>query len=130
MDRMLAHLVERKQTDVVLTTYNFAMRSVAASGQDARPTDMTAAIQAARRAGMGIVVMKAMAGGVARVGRGEAWLRRRGFSRVRLRVQGDRARLELAPYEWAAFLAPAVRRPFTAFLRGLGFGELSLEEAG
>ena len=34
---------------------------------------------------------------LARVGRGEAWLRRRGFSRVRLRVQGDRVRLELAP---------------------------------
>ena len=32
---------------------------------------MTAAIQAARKAGMGIVTMKAMAGGVARVGRGD-----------------------------------------------------------
>ena len=67
---------------------------------------------------------------LARVGRGEAWLRRRGFSRVRLRVQGDRARLELAPYEWPAFLAPGVRGPFTAFILGLGFGELSLEETG
>ena len=67
---------------------------------------------------------------LARVGRGEAWLRRRGFSRVRLRVSGDRARLELAPEEWAAFLAPAVRRPFTAFIKGLGFGELCLESMG
>jgi len=67
---------------------------------------------------------------LARVGRGEAWLRRRGFSRVRLRVQGDRVRLELVPNEWAAFLAPAVRRPFTAFLAGLGFGELSLGGSG
>jgi uncharacterized protein len=65
-----------------------------------------------------------------RVGRGEAWLRRRGFSRVRLRVQGDRARLELAPEQWPAFLAPAVRRRFTAFLMGLGFRELSLEGTG
>ena len=67
---------------------------------------------------------------LARVGRGEAWLRRRGFSRVRLRVQGDRARLELSPEEWPAFLAPRVRRPFTAFVLGLGFGELCLEGTG
>ncbi len=71
MDRMLAHLVERGRTDVVLTTYNFAMRNVAAAQQQARGTDMTAAIRAARKAGMGIVAMKAMAGGVARVGRGD-----------------------------------------------------------
>lgn len=71
MDRMLAHLVQRRQTDVVLTTYNFAMRNVATADQQARKTDMTAAIDAARKAGMGIVVMKAMAGGVARVGRGD-----------------------------------------------------------
>ena len=64
---------------------------------------------------------------LARVGRGEAWLRRRGFSRVRLRVQGDRVRLELAPEEWPAFLAPMVRRSFTAFIKGLGFGELCLD---
>jgi len=67
---------------------------------------------------------------LARVGRGEAWLRRRGFSRVRLRVEGDRARLELALEEWPAFLAPAVRRRFTAFLNGLGFAELSLDGTG
>jgi len=71
MDQMLAHLVERGQTDVVLTTYNFSMRDVAAAGQAPRKTDMTAAIQAARKAGMGIVTMKAMAGGVERVGRGD-----------------------------------------------------------
>ena len=57
---------------------------------------------------------------LARVGRGEAWLRRRGFSRVRLRVQGDQARLELAPDEWPAFLAPEVRRPFTRLPYGSG----------
>jgi uncharacterized protein len=67
---------------------------------------------------------------LARVGRGEAWLRRRGFSRARLRVQGDRARLELAPGEWPAFLVPAVRRPFMAFIVGQGFGELSLARTG
>ena len=71
MDQMLDHLVKRGQTDVVLTTYNFSMRSVAAAGEQARKIDMTAAIQRARKAGMGIVAMKVMAGGVARVERGD-----------------------------------------------------------
>jgi hypothetical protein len=74
MDRMLAHLAKLGQTDVVLTTYNFAMRSVdtgANANPDAPKTDMTAAIQAARQAGLGIVAMKVLAGGVARVQRGD-----------------------------------------------------------
>ena len=71
MDKMLEHLVQRGQTDVVLTTYNFSMRNIAAQGEQSRQADMTAAIQKARKAGMGIVVMKSMAGGVARVGRGD-----------------------------------------------------------
>jgi hypothetical protein len=74
MDRMLAHLAKLGQTDVVLTTYNFAMRSVDAGANtnpDAPKTDMTAAIRAARKAGLGIVVMKVLAGGVARVQRGD-----------------------------------------------------------
>lgn len=66
---------------------------------------------------------------LARVGRGEAWLRHRGFSRVRLRVREDQARLELVPEEWGAFLAPEVRRPFTAFLISIGFKNLSLDWA-
>jgi uncharacterized protein len=64
---------------------------------------------------------------LARVGRAEAWLRNRGFSHVRLRVQGERARLELNPEEWPAFLAPAVRRRFTALITALGFTGLSLD---
>jgi hypothetical protein len=74
MDRMLAHLATLGQTDVVLTTYNFAMRSVDAAANtnpDAPKTDMTGAIRAARKAGLGIVVMKVLAGGVARVQRGD-----------------------------------------------------------
>jgi uncharacterized protein len=67
---------------------------------------------------------------LARVGRGEAWLRRRSFSRVRLRVRGGGARLELAPEEWPAFLVPAVRRRFTALTTALGFGEFSLDGTG
>jgi predicted aldo/keto reductase-like oxidoreductase len=74
MDRMLPYLVKLGQTDVVLTTYNFAMRSVAVEANknpDAPKTDMTAIIQQARKAGMGIVVMKALAGGTSRVQRGD-----------------------------------------------------------
>ncbi|MGA2115026.1 MAG: aldo/keto reductase [Bryobacteraceae bacterium] len=72
MDRMLPYLVKLGQTDVILTTYNFAMQSVAEGAtQQAPKSDMTAAIRAARKAGVGIVTMKALAGGVSRVGRGD-----------------------------------------------------------
>jgi len=59
---------------VALTTYNFAMRSVAEANNakmDAPKSDMTAAIRAARKTGMGIVAMKALAGGTSRVARGD-----------------------------------------------------------
>ena len=63
-----------------------------------------------------------------RVGQAEAWLRRRGFSHLRLRVPDPgAARLELALEEWPAFLVPKVRGPFTAMLQRLGFGRLSLD---
>jgi uncharacterized protein len=63
-----------------------------------------------------------------RVGQGEAWLRRRGFLKVRLRVpEAGVARLELAPEEWAAFLGRGLRGPFTAMLRRLGFDEWRLD---
>jgi predicted aldo/keto reductase-like oxidoreductase len=71
MDQVMAHLVKLGQTDVVLTTYNFAMSNVAQAGQAERKVDMTAAIQATQKAGLGVVAMKTMAGGVARVGRGD-----------------------------------------------------------
>jgi predicted aldo/keto reductase-like oxidoreductase len=74
MDRMLRYLAKQGQTDVALTTYNFAMRSVAAdmnTNTAAPKTDMTAAIREARQSGMGIVVMKTLAGGTTRVQRGD-----------------------------------------------------------
>jgi pyridinium-3,5-biscarboxylic acid mononucleotide sulfurtransferase len=64
---------------------------------------------------------------LARVGQGEAWLRRRGFRHVRLRRQGGGVRLELPPGEWPAFLAPQVRGPFGVLVNRLGFGPLSLD---
>ncbi len=71
MDQMLDHLVKRGQTDVVLTTYNFSQQNLSLADQQSRRGDLAGAIQRARAAGMGIVAMKAMAGGVARVGRGD-----------------------------------------------------------
>jgi len=59
---------------------------------------------------------------LARVGRAESWLRRRGFTHVRLRVKGDTARLELSSAEWCKFLNPQIRRPFTALAARLGWG--------
>ena len=57
---MLPYLVERGQTDVTLASYNFTLKP-----------EMTDAIQAARRAGMGVVAMKVLAGGFARIQRGD-----------------------------------------------------------
>ena len=68
--------------------------------------------------------------GLDRVAQGEAWLRRRGFSRVRLRIQGDWARLELAPEEWPLFLSPEVRRPFAALVARLGWRTFELTAGG
>ncbi len=67
---------------------------------------------------------------LARVGRAEAWLGARGFSRVRLRVQGNRGRLELPPEEWPAFFARRLRRPFLGKLVSLGFAGLELDLPG
>lgn len=74
MDRMLPYLAGLGQTDVVLTTYNFAMRSVSATDNkntSAPRSDMTSAIRKAREAGIGVVTMKALAGGATRVRRGD-----------------------------------------------------------
>jgi len=60
MHEMLPYLVKLRRTDVVLTTYNFTLKP-----------EVTAAIEAARRAGMGIVAMKALAGGFSRIQRGD-----------------------------------------------------------
>jgi predicted aldo/keto reductase-like oxidoreductase len=60
MHKMLPYLVKLGRTDVVLTTYNFSMQP-----------EVTSAIEAARHAGMGIVAMKALAGGFSRIQRGD-----------------------------------------------------------
>src|SRR5579885_233306 len=60
MEDMLAHLTARGQTDVVLASYNFTMKSALAG-----------AIREARRAGTGVVAMKVLAGGFSRIRRGD-----------------------------------------------------------
>jgi predicted aldo/keto reductase-like oxidoreductase len=100
MDRMLSHLTELGQTDVVLTTYNFAMRSVAASDNantEAPRSDMTSAIRRAREAGMGIIAMKALAGGTTRVQRGD---RLYGASPQALVQQLSQEGVPLAAIKW------------------------------
>jgi aryl-alcohol dehydrogenase-like predicted oxidoreductase len=101
MDRVLAHLAKLGQTDVVLTTYNFAMRSVSATlnaDPDAPKTDMTGAIRSARKAGLGIVVMKVMAGGVSRVQRGD---RVYGANPQELRKRLGQPGVPVAAIKWA-----------------------------
>lgn len=60
MPEILQHLVQRGQTDVALISYNFTMKP-----------DLTGAIQTARKAGLGIVAMKVLAGGFSRIQRGD-----------------------------------------------------------
>jgi hypothetical protein len=98
MDQMLAHLAKLGQTDVVLTTYNFSMKNVAMDNQPARAADMTAAIQAARKAGMGIVAMKTLAGGLSRVSRGD---RLYGASQDSVKKTIGREGAPLAAIKWA-----------------------------
>ena len=101
MDKMLAHLAGLGQTDVVLTTYNFAMRSVEAgqnTNPDAPKTDMTQAIRTARQAGLAIVVMKTMAGGTTRVARGD---RLYGANPAALSQRLSREGVPVAAIKWA-----------------------------
>ncbi len=60
MPEMLPFLAKRGKTDVVLAAYNFTMQP-----------DVGDAIRVARKAGLGIVAMKVMAGGFARIRRGD-----------------------------------------------------------
>jgi uncharacterized protein len=101
MDKMLAHEATLGAVDVVLTTYNFAMRSVDAAmnaNPDAPKTDMTEAIRSARKAGLGIVAMKVMAGGVGRVQRGD---RLYGANPQALRQRLGQPGVPVAAIKWA-----------------------------
>jgi predicted aldo/keto reductase-like oxidoreductase len=62
MKDMIPYLMKRGQTDVILSAYNFSM------GPE---MEMEKTLAAAREAGIGIVAMKTMAGGFARIQRGD-----------------------------------------------------------
>jgi uncharacterized protein len=62
MKEMIPYLIKTGQIDVILTAYNFSM------GPE---MEMEKTIAAARVAGIGIIAMKAMAGGFARITRGD-----------------------------------------------------------
>jgi len=69
-----------------------------------------------------------------RVGEAEAWLRQRGFREVRVRSQGEAARIELPAAELPALLAELgagdARSALVESFRGLGFSAVSLDLEG
>jgi len=62
MKEMIPHLAKLGQTDVVLCSYNFSMPAA---------MEMEATLEAAAKAGIGVIAMKVMAGGFARIQRGD-----------------------------------------------------------
>lgn len=62
MSRMIPYLIKMGQTDVILTAYNFSMPP---------EMEMEKTLAAAHQAGIGIAAMKVMAGGFARIQRGD-----------------------------------------------------------
>jgi uncharacterized protein len=65
-----------------------------------------------------------------RVGAAEAWLRQRGFQELRVRSQGNAARIELPPDQLAALLQPELREALVAAFLELGFTAVSLDLEG
>lgn len=67
---------------------------------------------------------------LARIERGEAAIRAAGFRRVRLRVDGQRARVEVDPEEVPRLLAEPRASELTSTLRALGFDPVELDPRG
>ena len=65
-----------------------------------------------------------------RIERGEAVVRAAGFRRVRLRVDGDRARVEVDPEEVSRLLAEPGASQLTAAIGALGFRNVELDPRG
>lgn len=68
--------------------------------------------------------------GLSRVERAERLLRERGFTQVRVRVEGDLARIELEPAEFGLLLEDDCTAEVNAALRALGFARVTLDLAG
>jgi pyridinium-3,5-biscarboxylic acid mononucleotide sulfurtransferase len=65
-----------------------------------------------------------------RVQHAEAWLEEQGFRRVRVRVRGDSARVEVDPEEVHRLLASPMAAVVTVELRRRGFAEVALDPTG
>ena len=65
-----------------------------------------------------------------RVARAEAWLRQQGFTELRVRSQGEAARIELQPDQLPALLTPQLRPALVAAFLELGFTAVSLDLEG
>ena len=65
-----------------------------------------------------------------RVAAAEAWLRQQGFAALRVRSQGESARIELPPDQLTALVEPALREALVATFLGLGFTAVSLDLEG
>ncbi len=70
------------------------------------------------------------ADGLARVARAEERLRARGFVRVRVRTDGDDARVEVDPGEVPRLLASPLAAAVVSELRALGYVRVTLDERG
>jgi uncharacterized protein len=65
-----------------------------------------------------------------RVAAAEAWLRQQGFAALRVRSQGESARIELPPDQLTALVEPTLREALVATFLGLGFTAVSLDLEG
>jgi uncharacterized protein len=65
-----------------------------------------------------------------RVASGEVWLRQHGFNELRVRSQGESARIELPPDQLTALLEPALREALVSAFLDLGFTAVSLDLEG
>lgn len=65
-----------------------------------------------------------------RVERAEAWLRARGFGRVRVRLHGDTARIEVDPAQVGKLLSRRARAETVRALRRVGFTAISVDLEG
>ncbi len=65
-----------------------------------------------------------------RVGAAEAWLRQRGFQELRVRSQGETARIEVPPSALQRLVEEPTRTAVVETLLGLGFSAVSLDLEG
>jgi len=65
-----------------------------------------------------------------RVAAAEAWLRQQGFRELRVRSQGESARIELPPQQLGVLLAEPLRQTLVEAFRSFGFSAVSLDLEG